>query len=249
MAIIKRFGWKPDLPDQRDVLYKAPPKVLKALPTSIDLRANMPPVFDQGDLGSCTANATAAQVWFLDKTKPAEPSRLFIYYNSRALEGTIRSDSGASIRDSIKSVVRWGFCTDVSWPYHIPYFTRKPSQRSYAEGRLELITQYARVPQEAKTIKSVLAQGLPVNFGFTVYESFEGAETSTTGVMPLPASNERTLGGHAVLIVGYDDAKEWYIVRNSWSDQWGDKGYFYMPYAFAHNPGFADDFWVVKAVP
>jgi C1A family cysteine protease len=126
---IKGYGWIPDLPDHRDHLYAAPPPRLTALPPSTDLRPQCPPVYDQGQLGSCTANAIAGAIEF-DQMKqgqtPFVPSRLFIYYNERDIEGTVGSDSGAQIRDGIKSVAQQGVCPEPEWPYDITKFTEKP---------------------------------------------------------------------------------------------------------------------------
>ena len=127
---IKRFGWTPDLPDARDYMYSAPEAVLTKLPTKVDLRGTkMPKVYDQGELGSCTANAIGAAFEFgqiKQGQKDFMPSRLFIYYNERAMEGTIDTDSGAMIRDGMKSVAKLGVCTEDTWPYDIPRFTEKP---------------------------------------------------------------------------------------------------------------------------
>jgi C1A family cysteine protease len=246
---VRKYGWRRDNPDARDVKFNAAKAVVNNLPASVDLRPNMPLVFDQGELGSCTSNATAGQVWFLDKTNPEEPSRLFIYYNTRVLEGTVNSDSGASIRNSIKSVVRYGFAPETLWPYDISKFKKKPVAAIYKKALTEKVTQYASVRQDPKSIKAALAQGFPVNFGFSVYESFESDAVKNTGKMPMPQKGERVLGGHAVLIVGYDDAAQAVIVRNSWGAGWGDKGYFYMPYEFLLNSDYASDFWVINAVP
>ena len=126
---VQRFGWVPDLPDARDFLYSAPEDVLVALPKKVDLSAKMPPVYDQGQLGSCTANAIGAAFEFeqmKQQQKDFMPSRLFIYYNERAIEGTIDSDSGAMIRDGIKSVAKIGVCPEDTWPYDIARFTEKP---------------------------------------------------------------------------------------------------------------------------
>jgi C1A family cysteine protease len=109
---IARYGWIPDLPDHRDHLFAAPSRVLSALPQSADLRSSCPGVYDQGQLGSCTANAIAAAIEF-DQLRDQlvdvfVPSRLFIYYNERDMESTVASDSGAMIRDGVKSVATVG---------------------------------------------------------------------------------------------------------------------------------------------
>src|SRR5690242_18162494 len=137
---IARYGWIPDLPDQRDHLYAAPVEMLAALPPSTDLRAGCPAVYDQGQLGSCTANAIAGAIEFdrlKQKLADFEPSRLFIYFNERTIEGTVGSDSGAQIRDGIKSVNKQGVCQDSDWPYDITKFTQKPPAKAYSDAKLD----------------------------------------------------------------------------------------------------------------
>ncbi len=243
---IKKLGWKPDLPDIRDFKFSVSPKSNIVLPPLMDHRAAMPAIWSQGDLGSCTAHSTAAQCWFIDKTDPYEPSRLFMYYNTRVLEGTVKFDSGASIRNAVKSVVKYGFCRESDWPYDIGQFTKKPSPIAYDNARKQKAIRYMRIAQNARSIKAALAQGYPVNFGFMVYQSFDNVNVS--GMMSMPNRKERSVGGHAVLMVGYNDDMKCYIVRNSWGVEWGDKGYFYMPYDYAHNPRLASDFWVIQEV-
>lgn len=246
---IEKYGWRRDLPDHRDLKFKAKKDVVKSLPPVVDNRGTMPAVFDQGQLGSCTSNATAGQIWALAQNKALIPSRLFIYYNSRKLEGTTGSDSGASIRDSIKSVVRWGYAPETDWPYDISKFKKAPPKNAYNDAVKDKISKYQSVSQDPNSIKAALVTGDTVNFGFTVYESFESDAVTQTGIVPMPQPNETVLGGHAVLLVGYDDSKNWYIARNSWGAGWGDKGYFYMPYAYVHNHNLASDFWVITGVP
>ena len=245
------MGWTPDRPDQRDHRFPIHLFDLLKLPQSVDLRAQCPPVYDQGELGSCTANAIAGALEFdqiKQKEQEATPSRLFIYYNERLKEGTVNSDSGAAIRDGVKSVNSQGVCPESDWPYDIGQFTVQPSQQCYQEALLHRSVAYQRVKQDVTHIKAALAAGYPVVFGFTVYTSFESAQVASTGVVPLPGLDESVLGGHAVVAVGYDDAKQWFVIRNSWSDQWGDKGYCYMPYAYLGNRGLASDFWVIQTV-
>ena len=239
---IQRYGWIPDLPDQRDYLYSAPTHVLNVLPTSVDLRSGCPPVYDQGQLGSCTANAIAGAIEFdLSKQNLSDftPSRLFIYYNERAMEGTINSDSGAMIRDGVKSVATQGVCPEPEWPYNISKFTVQPPQQCYQDALACKATLYQRIIPTLSQLKGCLASGYPFIFGFIVYESFESNTVAQTGIVPMPRYREQVLGGHAVVAVGYNDAQQWFIVRNSWSDQWGDKGYCYMPYGYLTNPQLA----------
>jgi C1A family cysteine protease len=254
---IARYGWKPDLPDQRDFTYAV--KKPQELPTSVDLRDKCPKiVYDQGELGSCTANAIAGAIEFdmmKQELTAATPSRLFIYYNERAIEGTISSDSGAQIRDGIKSVASQGVCPEgnvgdqpPAWPYVISQFATQPPQPCYeAALKLKAVSYYS-VTQNLADMKGCLAEGYPFVFGFTVYESFESQDVASTGNVPMPKSGERIIGGHAVLAVGYDDEDRVFICRNSWGDKWGDGGYFYMPYAYLIDDNFADDFWTIRLV-
>jgi C1A family cysteine protease len=250
---IARYGWSPDVPDQRDHLYAAPVASLDALPASVDLRPQCPKVvYDQGQLGSCTANAIAAAIEF-DQMKQSlgkifTPSRLFIYYNERVMEGTVNSDSGAQIRDGIKSVADIGGCPETLWPYSIAKFKTKPTKPCYTEAKKHTAVLYQRLVQILNQMKGCLASGYPFVFGFSVYESFEGPDVAKTGTVPMPGPSEQQVGGHAVMAVGYDDATQRFLVRNSWADKWGMKGYFTIPYAYLTDNNLADDFWTIRLV-
>jgi C1A family cysteine protease len=258
------YGWVPDLPDARDHIYTAAAPQLAALPPSADLTAQCPPVYDQGHIGSCTANAIGAAIEF-DRHKQGltdfKPSRLFIYYNERAMEGHPGYDSGAAIRDGVKSVHQLGVCSESDWPYDdTPATTdggpfppgardaEKPSPQCYADALKNTATSYKRVTRNLEHMRACLASGYPFVFGFTVYERFESQEVATTGVVPMPSRTEHTLGGHAVLAVGYDDAQQRFIVRNSWGIGWGQKGYFTIPYDYLTNRGLASDFWTINMI-
>lgn len=244
-----RYGWVRDLPDFRDHCKTF--QEFSGTP-SVDLRQKCPDVYNQGPLGSCTANAIAGAYEF-DMMAQEEkaiftPSRLFIYYNERAMEGTIPTDSGAQIRDGIKSIGKQGVVPESEWPYDISAFTTEPSPALYTEAKNHTAVKYSRVAQDIKHIKQALVDGHPIVFGFSVYESFESEEVAKTGIMPMPEKSEQLLGGHAVMAVGYDDEQGRVIVRNSWGDSWGDKGCFYMPYEFISDSGMASDFWIVQKV-
>ena len=245
------FGWVPDLPDHRDLLYAAPSHIAAKLPASVDLRSQCPPVYDQGQLGSCTANAIGAAFEFAllkQKAKDFMPSRLFIYYNERVIEHTINSDSGAQIRDGIKSVNKQGVCDELNWPYHIPDFTKKPAPACYTEALNNIATSYHRVTHILALMKGCLAEGYPFVLGFSVYESFMSAAVAKSGHAPMPKKTEKLEGGHAVMAVGYDDANKWFILRNSWGTGWGMQGYFTLPYAYLKNANLSDDFWTIRLV-
>jgi C1A family cysteine protease len=248
---VSRYGWLPDLPDHRDHLYAAPVELAGLLPARADLRPQCPPVYNQGQLGSCTANAIAGAIEF-DRLKQGlsdfTPSRLFIYYNERVIEHSVDSDSGAQIRDGIKSVAKQGDCPETEWPYVIARFKTRPPKPCYADALKYKVVLYQRVAQTLGQLKSCLASGYPFVFGFSVYESFESAQVAKTGHAGLPKSGEAVIGGHAVAGVGYDDAKQWFIVRNSWGTGWGMKGYFTLPYAYVTDASLASDFWTVRIV-
>src|SRR5690348_15528407 len=178
---IQRYGWVPDLPDHRDLLYAAPVAALQALPNKVDLTTKCPPVYDQGNLGSCTANAIGGAIQFeqMKQSLPDfTPSRLFIYYNERAMEGTIDSDSGAMIRDGVKSVNSLGVCPESEWPYDISQFTNKPPAQSYRDALNCKALQYSRVARTLNQMKGCLASGSPFIFGISVYESFESQQVA-----------------------------------------------------------------------
>jgi C1A family cysteine protease len=248
MKTIRKYGWKPQLPDIHDLKFSLELPVGQ-LPPSTDLRAQFPAVYDQGDLGSCTANAIAGCIEFdfIKETHPDfVPSRLFIYYNERVLEHDVKQDNGAQIRDGIKTVVKQGVCDEKLWPYITTKFAKKPTNACYKAALKDIVTKYEALSTVA-AYKSALAQGYPFAFGFSVYESFESDAVAANGIVPMPGPNEQLLGGHAVAAAGYDDAKQWFIVRNSWSPEWGDKGYFYLPYAY-FTPSLTSDFWVIYTV-
>jgi C1A family cysteine protease len=245
------YGWTPDLPDVRDLQFTAAPEVVKELPPKVDLREECPLVYDQGQLGSCTANAIGGALEFdQGKQKKTEfvPSRLFIYYCEREVENTIDSDSGAQIRDGIKCVNAIGAPPETDWPYEISKFRDKPSDAAYNEAKLAQALEYKRVQRTLDEMKGCLAEGFPFVFGFAVYESFESDEVTKTGVAQMPAADEALKGGHAVMAVGYDDSEERLLVRNSWGDGWGMEGYFTLPYGYLTERGLSSDFWAIRSV-
>jgi C1A family cysteine protease len=248
--VISWYGWLPDRPDQRDKYYAAIAAPPKKLPRSVDLRTICSGVENQGELGSCTANALVGNLEFLEK-KAGQPatdlSRLFIYYNERALEGTVSEDSGAMIRDGIKTLAKQGVCAEKKWPYVIGKFAVKPPSACYRQGLRHQIISYHRVVT-LQEMRMCLAEGYPFVFGFTVYESFESAAVAKTGNLNMPKLTEKSLGGHAVMAAGYDDATKRFLVRNSWGTDWGKHGYFTMPYAYLDSRNLSDDFWTIRAV-
>jgi C1A family cysteine protease len=220
----------------------------------------MPTIYDQDELGSCTANSIARALQF-DEIKQGEvaaitavPSRLFIYYNERVIEGSPNDDSGAELRDGAKTVATDGWCAETTWPYNITAFATKPPQVAYDEAKNHKALVYYSINQNINLMKQCLSEGYPFVFGFTVYDSFENDQVAQSGILPMPGTLENVLGGHAVCAVGYDDSMSalgqvgYFIIANSWGPLWGDKGYFYMPYNYVGNPSLASDFWTFRKV-
>jgi C1A family cysteine protease len=225
-------------------------KPVTSLPHSVDLRPHCPPVYDQGNLGSCTGNAIAGAFEF-DAMKqgqtPVTPSRLFIYYNERVMEGDVGQDNGAQISDGIKSIATNGVCSEALWPYNPSRFTIKPDAAAYEDAAKHKALKYYSLNINLTDVKQALAQGYPIVSGIMVFESFESEAVARTGHVPMPNSMDQPLGGHAVMIVGYDDENQTLIMRNSWGASWGMHGYFTLPYGYlGHN--LMTDLWVVTAV-
>jgi C1A family cysteine protease len=243
------FGWVRDLPDHRDhPLSLARPATL---PAATDLRPHLPPVGDQGNLGSCTAWASTG-AWRAELMRQGKPdqemSELAQYYWTRSLEGTTRSDAGAQIRDAIKVLAQTGAAPENLWPYDIAKFAKAPPANVKKAAKTHVALEYQAVPQTHDAIITALAGGYAVVFGISVYESFESAEATKTGVIPMPGKHEQMLGGHAICIVGHDDAAQRFTFRNSWSAGWADSGYGYLPMSYVLSPKLASDFWIVMAV-
>lgn len=251
---IKWYGWKPDVPDKRDWKYSlgVTGKLIEA-PPKVDLRASgfLPPVYTQGDLGSCTAQSLCALFFYVNKMQTGLSlltSRLFLYYNERVEESTVQSDAGAMIRTGIKTMIQQGNCNEYLWPYDITKFAQKPPDVCYASASKHQSTVYRSVSRTLVDMRGCLAEGYPFVGGISVYDSFESDEVAKTGIVPMPGPGESLLGGHAVIFVGYDDTTKMFTAQNSWGTDWGDKGCFYVPYDFMTDPDLADDLWMVHDV-
>ncbi|QEE29837.1 C1 family peptidase [Terriglobus albidus] len=263
---IQRFGWKPDLPDHRDQFFSASRDVMQSLPPKFDLTVEDPcinfPIYDQKQVGSCTANALAAAVQF-DRRKAGQnpdfvPSRLFLYYNERTIEHSVANDSGASLRDGMKTLQKTGICPEADWPYDgtpaeydggpFPVGAKaatRPTQKAYDDAANYTITSYQALQQSLSQLQAALVSGFPFAFGFSVYESWTRNDAT---VIPMPSDAESQMGGHAVLAVGYDNQTALFKFRNSWGDLVGEDGYFYIPYAYVLDRKRAGDFWVINGM-
>lgn len=287
---VPRYGWRPDVPDRRDVVLAHYPTDTDddASTTSppggsadvlrVDLRKQCPAVYDDEGLACSTVSALAALLEFHElRTRPNagyEPSRLCWYYLTRELQGTERADAGASFRDALKMVNDEGVCDEVDWPFDVTCVTVAPEWATYESTPRSRRIGYRRVPQTLEALKYCLTHELPVACGLSVYTSFESSVTRRTGQVTLPAcaqdladvpvappkddnhgnastaldaddDDDAHLGGHAVVLVGYDDTEQQFIVRNSQGASWGANGYGFVPYSYVLNPLLARDFWVV----
>lgn len=232
---MNRLGWIRDLPDHRDYKYSLPTQL--ELPPSTTL--NHTTIYNQGQLGSCTAQATSSAFQFLHPTY--KPSRLFLYYNTRLLEGTIPYDSGASIRDTFKSLSQYGVAPEYTYPYNTLNFKRKPSPTAYKRALSHQALLYQSIPSSSYMLNACIAEGYPFVFGFSIFESFY----TDSPYKVVPQFNESFIGGHAVMCIGYTTTH--YICQNSWGLSWGDHGIFYLPISYITNPQLADDFWTLRS--
>jgi C1A family cysteine protease len=268
--ILRRFGWKRDLPDHRD--YTMDNEAVKPLvdkfesiiKDKVDLRDKFSPVENQGTIGSCTANAAAALVEYFQMAsygKFLDVSRLFLYYGARYLGGYFPGDNGAEIRNVIGALAVFGGPPEMFWPYDEAQVDEVPPNPCFAFGQSFQAMQYYRLdPAGIKTNKLLydirlhLSNQIPVIFGFTCYSSMD--QPVKEGEIPYPAANERVVGGHAVVIAGYDNNKVIInpfnksktsgalLIRNSWGTDWGVRGYGWLPYEYVLK-GLAADFWVL----
>lgn len=271
-------GWVPEPPDMRDYTPETKAIITMAerlgfgkgvgklkAPSSKDLRVHCSPIEDQGQLGSCTANAAVGIVEYFENRahgKHIDGSRLFVYKTTRNLLG-ISGDTGAWLRNTIGALVLCGVPHERYWPYtdKDPDFDREPSAFVYAVAdNYEAIRYFCHDPLGANTsaekvlssVKRYLSAGIPSMFGFFGFPSFQYSDDPSH--IPFPCPHERAQWGHAVVAVGYDDNKKIkntrcdetttgaLLIRNSWGTSWGDKGYGWLPYKYVEY-GLAMDFW------
>lgn len=244
---IQRYGWKPSLRELADVKYSIGKPV--PIPSEVELRPDFPSVYNQLLTSSCTGNMGAGIYQYGLKQAGLPdfmPSRLEIYYNARMNEGSTNRDSGAEIKDVLKGMNKLGVCSEKTWSFNNPV-TKKPSDAAYLEAKSNIIHNYATLNNtNLDELRHCLAHKFPIGFGFTVYSSFETEEVAKSGTVLFPTDSEWVVGGHAVILVGYNDKLQIFYVRNSWGADWGDEGYFTMPYKYVCNPSLAADFWMLR---
>lgn len=237
--------------DNRDII-KSISKDL-GTPNKFDLSSQMPPVLDQGNLGTCALNATSNILRFLLKKEKLiewQPSRLYMYWNTRVNieKESPNEDSGVCIRDVCKALQQYHVCHETpSWPYDITKFNVAPPLNAYKDANLHVSIKYKAVPQNLLAIKNTISEGNPIIIGIQIYESFEGEQSIKTGIIPYPnIANEKYLGGHAVTLVAYDDNTQKFLFQNSWGTGVGQKGYFEIDYKYIIDPNLASDFWMIN---
>ncbi len=229
--------------------YRATPRA-SGLPRKVDLRADCSPIEDQGQIGSCTANAACGALEYHEKTahRPQVPlSRMFVYFNARRRAGRVPQDSGAQIAEAMAALLAYGAPEEQRWPYDVNLFAAEPPPDIFAEALRRQAPEYARVERGTGTL-GALAHGYPVVFGISLpMRCFQ--EAGDTGLIPVPTSEERaqaaTQGGHAMLMVGYDQDEETYLLRNSWGTGWGNQGYCRIPFRAVEENTRPDDFWIL----
>lgn len=240
---IKYYGWRKDNPDFRDHPSLHPSDRLLSVPQQKDLRSDCSPIENQKALGACTGNAIVGMAEFLmivQGLSLVNLSRLMLYYDERAIEGTVDTDAGAMIRDGMKSMHQTGVCSEKLWPYSIKRFADKPPVKCYAPQNVYKLPGYKRITT-LNSMLNCLGSGFPFVFGFAVYENFEEESWWKKGFMPMPQGG--MLGGHAVLAVGYDMTTRFILVRNSWGKSFGIGGYFWMPFDYITSHDLANDMW------
>jgi C1A family cysteine protease len=243
----RNYGTRRDAPDPRDHTFAISRRKKHA--ERVDLRGGAP-IYNQKTLNSCSANAIAAAIRFdhlrAGNRRALNPSRLFLYFNERSIEGCIPKNVPVSLRDGYKTLARVGICAEQHWPYRVRHFAHHPPSECYDHAAAHRAVRYMRLKQDLRHIRECLADGYPFTAGITVYPSFETNRVKRTGSVPMPKRGEKLLGGHAVLIVGYDDRARHVIVQNSWGSGWGAGGYCFLPYDFILDEDHAWDLWTVR---
>lgn len=245
-----RYGCNNDCKDKRDFQY-TPQKEI-CLERIFTLCKKMPPILNQGKLGSCAINSICNVIRYCemieDKDYSKQLSSLFVYYNVRNMEGNVNEDSGAQIRNVLKSINTHGACYEKTWPNNITQFAEKPTPSCYKEGKDHRTIRYERITQDITHIKYAIQSGFPVVFGLSVFESIEQKSVIKFGIIPFPLNGSKKIGNHCAICCGWDDSRRLFTIMNSWGTNWGDNGYGYISYDYLSNPNFARDFWKINFI-
>jgi hypothetical protein len=252
----RRLGRLPQGKDDRDHIFTAALRLTGSLPAKMDPTSAMPKQLNQADEGSCGPNTASEMIQYDQKVESlavVPPSRNFIYWNTRLLQGTVASDSGVSNRTMLKALRRFGFCPEALWTYDPKTMLTKPAASCYAAATPEKITDYAAVQVAERQMKACIASGTPFMFGFDVYQGMMTDECAETGHVPIPKAGESAVGGHDITAYAYDDQLQLLRCRNHWVNDdgtpWGDHGDALIPYAYAFNRAWVSDLWMIRTVP
>lgn len=257
-------GWRRQAHDPRDRFFFA--REVVSVPDYCDVTPLMGRQRDQLNQGSCGPTSLSQVLTYQQRQQALpedEASVHFIYWYTRFLMGTVNEDSGVDNRTLLKAVANYGFCPEQMDPYSdsLSAMKKRPTQVMDAAAAPNKITAYAAVVQSLSQMKGVLAGNEPFLFGFDVFDQLLSDEAGETGIVKTPSQTESSIGGHDICFVGYSDkdllgnkpGNKWpaghFKFRNSWGEEWGDKGFGYFPYGYATNKNLASDFWVVSSVP
>jgi C1A family cysteine protease len=226
-------------------------------PSQVDLSQWCSPIEDQGQIGSCTANAAVGLLEYFEQkanNRYTDASRLFVYKTERNLLGWT-GDTGAYLRTAMGALALFGAPPERYWPYDETSYDVEPPAFCYAFGANYQGLKYFRLDpagtsaaQALDSVKAYLAAGFPSMFGFPVYPEYDNPLAG--GLVAYPAPSGRSRGGHANAAVGYDDNlmigadKGALLIRNSWGTAWGNAGYAWMSYKYV-TEGLANDWWTL----
>lgn len=248
---IVRHGVAREKADHRDRPHLPAPLDLASLPRTVDLRPADWTVWTQGGLNSCTAQAICAAEELVRRKeglkRAFEPSRLFLYYNERAIEGKVDDNAPVYMRDGFKTLARTGVCPESDWPYDETRFAEKPPKECYGAARPHRALRYLKVKQDLAHMRACLNEGYAFTIALVLYAGDGLPSMPMSGHLTTPdPARESAAGGHALLVVGYDEAKERFLIRNSIGADWGEGGYGTLPYSYAANPDYADSLWTLR---
>lgn len=252
--VVKKLGWKPGLPDIRDHKFSVHVSKLYdagSLPSSADVAKPINWIYNQEEESSCVFNSGASLIRHARirlNLPEIHPSRNFGYYETRKLEGDVNQDGGAEIRDGLQIASNIGYVAESEWGYSNNTLFTSPPSKLIQEAANHRVQQYTSIEQTREGLQTALSMGFAVQFGMTVYQSMMSNEVAKTGQVPMPQGpSDQVVGGHAVLLVGYDNHSQKYRVMNSWGYDWGKYGYFYLPYQYVESTDLASDFYTINS--
>jgi C1A family cysteine protease len=245
------FGWIKDKPDSRDMKYTFRSRAM-SYPASFSTQVKQPPIQDQGPVGCCVGEGCARLAKYginkIKKQKDYNLSVLFAYWNARALEGNTSTDAGSSIRDGIKGIAKFGICQQALWPFDTNKVLTAPNKQCFTNAlKFQALGYESLFNKDPLQIKDALFHDFPVTYGKLIYPNFQ--PDPKTGVIPYPNTAMRLMGGHCMVICGWNDnllgdGVGYFLEANSWSVNWGLAGYCWVPYTYVCS-GIASDFWAI----